>query len=175
MYVTVSRKADNFVKKFSKYISLFINDIKYIPRGKTPLSKIFESAIFLGHSYFLISRKLEKDQVSLLVYKINYEKKGFFPDKEIIFRVIEMNSTFSQKELSKIKQDFDFSDKDKIFYFIDCKKKGDFGIFVDDAKEKRYSFKLNDKDLGFFLIHIQTKKFKEMKVAWLDKLYLMKS
>jgi hypothetical protein len=162
MYVTVSRKADNFVKRFSKYLSLFINDIKYIPRGKTPLSKIFESAIFLGHSYFLISRKLEKDQVSLLVYKINYEKKGFFPDKEIIFRVLEMDSTTSQKELGKIKQEFEFTDKDKLFYFIAGNKKGEYGVFLDDLQEKRYSFKLNDKDLGFFLIHIQTKKFKEI-------------
>jgi len=162
MYVTVSRKADDFVKKFSKYLSLFINDIKYIPRGKTPLSKIFESAIFLGHSYFLISRKQDKDQISLLVYKINYEKKGFFPDKEIILRIIEMDSISSQKELTKIKKEFDFSDKDKIFYFIDSKKKGEYGVFVDDAQERIYSFKLNDNDLGFFLIHIQTKKFKEV-------------
>jgi len=67
MFVTVSRKADNFIKKFAKYLSLFLIDVKYIPRGKTPLDKMFKTAIFLGHSYFLISHSLTKDQVSLMV------------------------------------------------------------------------------------------------------------
>ncbi len=165
MYVTVSRKADNSVKKFSKYLSLFIDDIKYIPRGKTALSKIFESAIFLGHNYFLISRKQEKDQISLLVYKINYKEKAFSPDKEIIFRILDLNSILSKKELDKLKKENDFTDGNKLFYFLTSKKKGDYGVFVDDKKERRYSFKMNAKDLGFFLIHIETKKFKEMKLA----------
>jgi CCR4-NOT transcriptional regulation complex NOT5 subunit len=158
MYITVSRNADLFVKRFSKYLSLFVNDIKYVPRGKTPLSKIFKSAIFLGHNYFLISRKQEKDLVSLLVYKINYKDKEFYPDKEIVFRIFEMSSSLSKKELNKIQKDYDFVDSDKIFYFLGSKNKGDYGIFKDDLKEKRYSFKFHDKDLGFFLTHIETKK-----------------
>jgi hypothetical protein len=96
-----------------------------------------------------------------LVYKINYKDKEFYPDKEIILRIIEMNSILSKKELGKIRTENDLVDKDKVFYFLESKKKGEYGVYQDNP-EKRYSFKFQDKDLGFFLIHICTKKFKEM-------------
>ena len=57
-----------------------------------------------------------------------------------------------------------FTDKDNIFYFLDSKKKGEYGIFEEKNQEGRYSFKLDDKDLGFFIAHIETKKFKGLKI-----------
>ena len=161
MYITVSRKSDNFIKRFSKYISIFLPDVKYIPRGDTPLSKIFTDAIFLGHSYFLLVKTKDKDKVSLLVYK----RKGqdLVPEKEIEFRIFEMKKNISIKEINQIKSQEDFADQGKIFYFIDCKKKGDYGLFLDDAIKQMYSFKYNKEDLGFFLNVINIKKIKVNK------------
>jgi len=165
MFVTVSRKADNFIKKFAKYLSLFLIDVKYIPRGKTPLDKMFKTAIFLGHSYFLISHSLTKDQVSLMVYKADYKKKSYFPDKEIVFKVLDMNAILSKKAHNELNTENIFTDENKLFYFLSSKKKGNYGVFCDDEKGKKYSFKLNNTDLGFFLVHIDTKKFKELKIV----------
>jgi nitrous oxide reductase accessory protein NosL len=69
-----------------------------------------------------------------------------------------MKSVLSAKKLSIIQKDNDFVDQDKIFYFLDSKKKGEYGIFKDDLKEKRYSFKFQNKDLGCFLTYVETRK-----------------
>ena len=116
MYLTISRKADRLEKSFSKYLSVFLPDIKYIPRGKTSLNKLFKSAIYLGHTFFLLVTKKERDSLLLLVYK--RKENEFYPDKEITFKILELNHLLSYKEINKLKNENDFVDKDKVFYFV---------------------------------------------------------
>lgn len=158
MYITVSRKSNNFIKRFSKYMSLFLPGIKSIPRGNTPLSKIFKDAIFLGHAYFLVCLSGTKNEVSLLIYK----KKGddFIPDKQIELQVIEMKKQLSIKEIEKIKEQEDFVDSNKLFYFLLSKKKGNYGVYLEDNSKCKYSFKYMNQEVGFCFNVITVKKIK---------------
>lgn len=156
MYITVSRKSKNFTKRFSKYMSLFLPGIKSIPRGNTPLSKIFKDVIFLGHSYFLVCEGTKKNKVSLLIYK--RKNNEFIPDKRIDLNVLEMKRTLSIKQINEIKAQEDFVDGNNLFYFLINKKKGDYGIFLEDKLKKIYSFKYKDQELGFFLNIVDVKK-----------------
>jgi len=156
MYITVSRKSNTFTKRFSKYISLFLPGIKSIPRGNTSLSKIFKDVIFLGHSYFLVCESAEKNRVSLLVYK--RKDNEFIPDKRMDFNVLEMKRNLSIKQINIIKAQDDFCDQNKIFYFLLSKKKGTYGLFLEDKLKNIYSFKYKDQELGFCLNVIDVKK-----------------
>lgn len=143
MFITTSRNADNFEKKVAKYFSIYLPNVQLIPRGKTPISKIFLKSCFLGFKYFLKVSKF-KNFIKLEIYKLKGDQ--YFLDKEHLLEIIDLNHKISLKEIKKI--NFAFVDKTKFFYFIDFENDDDLD-YCSVLKNNEIMFQLDNKDLGF--------------------------
>jgi hypothetical protein len=152
MYITSSRNGSLTVKRFSSYLSKLLFDLKFIPRGKTDLNKLFEKAAYLGHTHFLVcSSQNSRNQVSLLIYKKKLDGNSYLPDKEYIIELDNLSHKISLKGISKKKA---IADKNNLFYFLDNKhktksEKSDYSIVAtEDKAGSNYKFVVDGKDIG---------------------------
>jgi len=152
MYITCSRNCSLTVKRFSVYLSKLLFDLKFIPRGRTDLSKLFEKAAYLGHSHFLVcSNQSQKNQLSLLIYKKKSEGAGYLPDKEYILELTNLSHKMPLKVIGKKKS---ISDKSNLFYFLNSKYKkksenSDYSIVAHDEKAGcKYKFVVDGNEIG---------------------------
>lgn len=139
MIITTSRNAMIFEKSFSKHLAEVFPDTKHVPRGQTPLKKIFEKSSYLGNIFLLVVCK-KKDNLELVIYK--RKVKDYFPDK-----VFLLGEVFYKKPKGEIQ---DIKTKGKFFYFFentdkDSENKGiqeGNQITFSKAKEVFFSFKI---------------------------------
>jgi hypothetical protein len=156
MFVTTSKSSNILVKRFAKYMTVFLPDIKYIPRGKTPLIKIFENARYLGHVFFL---KISPNRTNLLLSIFSFRENTFFLEREYLIEVIDLRHFLTFSEIKSFKDSI--SDEKKVFYFLDKKylsSKSDYGIF-ESEEENVFSFLKKEKALGFKFKILNVKKF----------------
>lgn len=155
MFITTSKKTNIFEKRFSKYLSTYLPEIKYIPRGKTSLKKIYEKATYLGHDFFLkVSSQSEKITLSIYFFK----EGSFFLDREYLLEVLDLRCF---KNLSYIKKINDsVNDEKKVFYFLPSKnisKPSKYGVF--EKEENVFEFLEDGFYLGFSFKILNVKKF----------------
>ena len=157
MFVTTSRKGNLLEKRFSKYLTKYLPGIVYLPRGKTPLLKIFKKATYLGHKYFLkVSSINENILFSIYVSKEN----SFFLEREYLLEVLDLRHLKPFSYVSSINQSF--QDVKDVFYFISKKNKSlksTYGVFL-TSQEDVFDFLEDGEYLGF--------RFKILNVKTID-------
>jgi hypothetical protein len=146
MFILGSRNANLDQKKFIKYLCNFLFGLKFIPRGKTSLKKLFEKSKYFSYNYFLLCSKVRgfKDKLLLNIYKL--DGSNYLLDKKYIISNIKYVSS-----ISKIKNMFvEINDFKDIFYFLDnkYKSKDEYYTYKLDSNNK-LSFICKDKELGF--------------------------
>ncbi len=155
MFITTSRKSNLLSKRFSKYLSIFLPDISYIPRGKTNLKKLFEKAIYLGHKYFL---EISNDKGQTILSIFSFKESSFFLEREYILDVLEIRSLKPLKKIILINNKV--YDLKKVFYFLkkdNISLKKEYGLF--EIEENIFEFLENKQSLGFKFKIISVKKF----------------
>jgi rRNA maturation protein Rpf1 len=135
MLITTSRNTSLYQKRFCKYLSSLISEIQHIPRGQTPLSKIFEKSSYLGHNFLLIVEK-KKENLELVVYK--RKDKEFFPDKSFL-----ISEVFYKKTKATPKN---INPKGKFFYFLEEKDKDSDIKAIEENQEIKFTL---NKELVF--------------------------
>jgi rRNA maturation protein Rpf1 len=155
MFVTTSKNANILQKRFSKYLTNYLPDIEYIPRGNTSLKKILEKATYLGHKFFL-KVSFIKGNISLLIYV--FKSDTFYLEREYLLEVIDLRHLKPFSYILSINNLI--SDKKKVFYFLDKKyfsEKSKYGIFYNS--EDVFEFLEDDEYLGFKFKILNVKKF----------------
>jgi rRNA maturation protein Rpf1 len=142
MYITCSRKSDVTSKRFSKYLSRLIPDLKYIPRGKSNLQNIFQKSKYLSYNYLVLC-SYNKQKIDLLIYKLNDNE--YFPDRKYKITILDLRHLLSFKEIEGYYKKF--NDLKKVFYFINksyLSSKSEYGLYFleNNIFEFRYSQKL---------------------------------
>jgi len=135
MLITTSRNADISQKRFCKYLSSLISEIQHIPRGQTPLKKIFEKSSYLGHNFLLVVEK-KKENLKLVVYK--RKEKEFFSDKSFL-----ISEVFYKKPKTRPQE---INHKGKFFYFLEEKDKDSEIKAVEENQEVKFTL---NKELVF--------------------------
>lgn len=144
MYITCSRKSDDFVKIFTKKFSLILPNIKFIPRGQTNIGDLFKDARYLGHKYFLKTTNTRTEK-TILLQQHNLKNKEYFLSKKYLITPIitalniSVLSLKSQKNINKPKD---------VFSFLDDYQEED-SLLVLNKEESVVSFKYDEKDVGF--------------------------
>lgn len=144
MFITTSRKANHLEKKVAKYFSFFLPNLNLIPRGKTPLKKLFEKSCFLGFDYFV---KLSKNKSFFVLEIYKLRKDQYFLNKKYVIDLQDLNHKIPLKEIRKINSLV--YDQTKKFVFLNLEnseKESDYKILEEKGK---VGFYFNEKDLGF--------------------------
>jgi hypothetical protein len=160
MFITTSRNIDNLGKKIARYFGLFLEGVKYIPRSRTNLKKIFSRSLYFNYNYFLkiIKAKDTKDKYNLEIYKLNH--KQYILEKIYTLNILEIKPKISRSKIKNINKYI--SDEKNIFYFLaKTNKENNEDFVLKFLKEKTYSFFYKDKEIGF--------SFKIEKVTSLDR------
>jgi hypothetical protein len=160
MYITCSKKSNILQKRVGKYLSKYLPDIEYIPRGKTNLLKLFRSATYLGHSNFLLISGNNK-QIKLTVYNYN-KNKSFIPQTEYLLNILDLRHILPFKDIENNNQEI--NDSNKIFYFLKknfFSKRSDYGIFLleQNPTYNIFEFRLKEKYLGFKFKIVNVKRY----------------
>lgn len=157
MFVTTSKNTNVLSKRFAKYLTVFLPDIEYIPRGKTSLKKIFENVTYLGHKFFL---RISHNKVNLSLSIFVFRENTFFLEREYLLNIIDLRHFLTFSDIKSFR--FSLSDEKKVFYFLDKKflsLKSDYGVFQEENQENVFSFLKNKKYLGFKFKILNVKKF----------------
>lgn len=156
MFITCSKNPNLLEKRFSKYLTKFLPDLSYIPRGKTSLKKIFEKAIYVGHKYFLKTSHIGSF-VNLNIYA--FKNQTFFLEREYSFEILDLRHFVSFSELEVFKNSF--NDAKKLFYFLkkdNLSLKSKYGVFF-SPETNTFNFLNEDKPLGFNFKIVDVKKY----------------
>ena len=148
MFITYSRKADVFLKSFTKKFSNILPNINYIPRGQTNIRQLFTDAQYLGHSHLLKTTNTKTQTIILQHY---IKKDGaFFLYRKYLLEPISTEikiSVLSLKSLKDIKPQNVFSflheveNKDSL---LELQEKENTISFVYDNQDVGFSFKIID-------------------------------
>lgn len=144
MFITTSRKATNLEKKVAKYFSIFLPNLKLIPRGKTSMGKLLERSYFLGFEYFL---KVSKNKSFFIMEIYKLKKDQYFLHNKYIIDIKNLNHKIPLKEIRKI-NDLVY-DQTRKFYFLNLDNSEADTNYKILQENEVIGFYFNDKDLGF--------------------------
>jgi len=154
MFITTSRKSNLLSKRFSKYLTIFLPGIEYLPRGKTNLKKLFEKARYLGHLFFL-EVSFNKGNISLSIF--SFKDDSFFLEREYLIDVLDLRHLRPFPVIKDFSESL--SDSKKVFYFLSKKNlssKSKFSLL--EVEENIFNFFYDKEYLGFSFKLLNVKK-----------------
>jgi rRNA maturation protein Rpf1 len=144
MFITCSRKADVFLKSFTKKLSLMFPNVKYVPRGQTNINKLFKKALYLGHKNFLKTTNTKTEKTIFLEHYLQ-QNNSFHLHKTYTIEPINTNINISVLSLKSLK---DVKKPNHLFCFLNDCYEEDASLEIIDTKNNIY-FKYNNQDVDF--------------------------